>query len=142
MGYDTVIARNRTGGAVAARLTCSEVSELLPWVAAGTASDGETALVHLHTLDCPACRSGLAETTALAERLGEAMASLPGLRPDLWREVPARVPDAETLLRLGEVGLPDFVVALARLSFALRDLAKTGCPLPVVRALGASPRVG
>lgn len=67
MGYDTVIARNRTGGAVAARLTCSEVSELLPWVAAGTASDGETALVHLHTLDCPSdvssgCRKRLPQS--------------------------------------------------------------------------------
>ena len=114
---------------------CAEIQGLLPWVVNRTARPAEIVLFYGHVAVCPACRSELASTLAMAQRLrtevgalaAAAMAGAPagaGGRPG-WTGLARRLPPGELLLsdivrRLvpwcEAAGLPERIGDLLRLA--------------------------
>jgi len=77
--------RGRPGGIRSKnRPDCKLVTPLVVWVANGTATDAERAMVVLHTLTCPHCRRELAETLALRRTFQRWVERLPDLPQRAW----------------------------------------------------------
>jgi hypothetical protein len=114
---------------------CAEIQGLLPWVVNRTARPAEIVLFYGHVAVCPACRSELASTLAMAQRLrtevgalaAAAMAGAPagaGVRPGwtgLARRLPlGELPPSDIVRRLipwcEAAGLPERIGDLLRLA--------------------------
>jgi len=71
------------------------IALLLPWYLTGTLTDEERQQVDQHLAECGACRRELEELSQLRVEVQAAHAAQPGLAPDLFARVLARIKLAE-----------------------------------------------
>jgi hypothetical protein len=90
---------------------CGAFTELIPWVAAGSASAKVKARLYMHTAACERCRRDLAGALALRVSVSKAVTGLPAAPDGLFARLPGPRESATDLLRrmlpwLDEAGLP------------------------------------
>lgn len=122
-------------------MNCREARELIPWLAGGALSPGESSELMAHLAGCVSCREELAREVRLARDVREAVAGLPGTPAGTWKRVLARTRGVE----LGKLELGSFLVGLS-LGLSLRggrlplngELEVLGRKLPLFRTKGGA----